>query len=226
MADGRSELPRHFGSGRGSVHARPWRLRIPSGAFGGCQAVLLLQAPELHYESCGYGKMAGACSVPTALAGCKVPALPGRNGRLNQTAVSLFLFIRDVADGDLLGWIDSELQAHSDRPASERARHLVDAMRSIFGVADKLLCMALSSLLLGVGRKNPLWFETGACLIVVDTLVHNFMHRTGIMRARGNEHAFGLRCYEPMAARQPSSLQQHILMHGYSMPIILASSPA
>jgi hypothetical protein len=150
-----------------------------------------------HYEDCGYRKAAGICSVPAALAGCKMPALPGRNGRLNQTAISLYLFIRDVADGDLLAWIESELQAHSDRPASERARHLVDAMRSIFGVADKLLCMALSSLLLGAGRKNPLWFETGACLIVVDTLVHNFMHRTGIMRACGNEHPFGLRCYEP-----------------------------
>jgi len=34
-----------------------------------------------------------------------------RNGRLNQTAYSLFLFIRDIADGDLVGWIDGQLQA-------------------------------------------------------------------------------------------------------------------
>jgi len=32
-----------------------------------------------------------------------------RNSRLNQTAYSLYLFVRDVADGDLVGWIDAPL---------------------------------------------------------------------------------------------------------------------
>ena len=40
-----------------------------------------------------------------------------RNGRLNQMAYSLFLFIRDIADGDLVGWIDQQFQ-DADDPAS------------------------------------------------------------------------------------------------------------
>jgi hypothetical protein len=38
-----------------------------------------------------------------------------RNGRLNQMAYSPYLFIRDVADGDLISWIDRRL-AQADEP--------------------------------------------------------------------------------------------------------------
>jgi hypothetical protein len=41
-----------------------------------------------------------------------------RNGRLNQLAYSLFLFVRDVADGDLVGWIDNQLAA-ADGPGPD-----------------------------------------------------------------------------------------------------------
>jgi hypothetical protein len=41
-----------------------------------------------------------------------------RNGRLNQTAYCLYLFIRDIADGDLIGWIDQRLQAANDPAGS------------------------------------------------------------------------------------------------------------
>jgi hypothetical protein len=49
-----------------------------------------------------------------------------RNGRLNQTAYSLFLFIRDIADGDLVGWIDRQLAEPNDR-----ARHYDNAGRRV-----------------------------------------------------------------------------------------------
>jgi hypothetical protein len=32
-------------------------------------------------------------------------------------------------------------------------------------------------------------------LVAVDTLVHNFLHRTGILRRVGAEHTYGERCY-------------------------------
>ena len=35
---------------------------------------------------------------------CPLPLHPLRNGRLNQTAYSLFLFCRDVAEGELTRW--------------------------------------------------------------------------------------------------------------------------
>ena len=32
-------------------------------------------------------------------------------------------------------------------------------------------------------------------MVAVDTLVHNWMHRTGILRRLGTDHAYGPRCY-------------------------------
>ena len=53
---------------------------------------------------------------PSTLARCPLPSHDLRNGHLNQTAYSLFLFIRDIADGDLIGWIDAQLQAANSPP--------------------------------------------------------------------------------------------------------------
>jgi len=39
--------------------------------------------------------------------------------------------------------------------------------------------MALSSLLIGARKHRPVWFETGSVMIAIDTLVYNFLHRTG-----------------------------------------------
>jgi hypothetical protein len=34
-------------------------------------------------------------------------------------------------------------------------------------------------------------------MIAIDTLVHNFLHRTGILKRFGAEHAYGAACYRP-----------------------------
>ena len=34
-------------------------------------------------------------------------------------------------------------------------------------------------------------------MIAVDTLVHNFLHRTGILHRFHADHAYGLACYRP-----------------------------
>ena len=60
-----------------------------------------------------------------------------------------------------------------------------------------MLSLALSNLLLGAAPKRERWLTTGASLIVVDTLVHNWLHRTGILRRLGAEHAYGPACYRP-----------------------------
>ena len=88
-----------------------------------------------------------------------LPRHPLRNGHLNQMAYSLFLFMRDVADDDFVGWLDRQLgavDAHSpDRlPALREA--IIGPLRNVYGVADKVLAMALSSLLLGAGKRRPL----------------------------------------------------------------------
>jgi hypothetical protein len=125
-----------------------------------------------------------------------------RNGHLNQTAYSLFLFIRDIADGDLIGWIDQQLQAAANSPLGPdrlvRMRDsLIEPMREIYGVSDKVLAMALSALLLGAPKKMVLWAEVGGSMIAIDTLVHNFLHRTGILVRFNAVHSYGVACYRP-----------------------------
>jgi hypothetical protein len=114
---------------------------------------------------------------------------------LNQTAYSFFLFVRDVAHEDLVGWIDRQLASGADPAASQEA--LVGPLRHVYGVSDKILTMTLSSLLMAAPVSKPRWFEVGKGMIAVDTLVHNFLHRTGVLADFGAQHSYGLGCYAP-----------------------------
>jgi hypothetical protein len=154
-----------------------------------------------QFYDCRYNKSRFTCAEPDHLADCPLPRSWLRNGRLNQTAYSLYLFVRDVASGDLVGWIDRRLGAADepsgpDRLARMRAA-LVDPLREVYGVSDKVLTMALSQLLLGAPRARRHWGEVGGSMIAVDTLVHNFLHRTGILHRFGAEHSYGPGCYRP-----------------------------
>ena len=57
--------------------------------------------------------------------------------------------------------------------------------------------MALSGLLLAGDPQRVPWFEAGTIMIAVDTLVHNFLHRTGILGRLGAGHPYGPACYAP-----------------------------
>jgi hypothetical protein len=157
-----------------------------------------------HFDGCRYEKGSFSCSEPDHIEACPVPKHRLRNGRLNQTAYSFFLFVRDVAEGDLIGWIDNRLtipapastSSHVDL-AGERQEQLIGPLRNVYGVSDKILTMTLSGLLLGVSDDRPNWFETGKGMIAIDTLVHNFLHRTGILDDCGAPHGFGVACYGP-----------------------------
>ena len=72
---------------------------------------------------------------------------------------------------------------------------LVGPLRQVYGVADKVVMMTLSSLLLA--SNKTIWSEVGASMIAVDTLVHNFLHRTGILHRLGANHPYGAACYRP-----------------------------
>jgi hypothetical protein len=152
-----------------------------------------------HFHGCGYQKLGRTCAEPDHIARCPLPTHDLRNGHLNQTAYSLYLFIRDIAEGDLVGWIDQRLQAANTPAGPDRLARMRDALieplREIYGVSDKVLTMALSSILLGAPNKLRLWPEVGASMIAVDTLVHNFLHRTGILHRFGADHAYGSTCY-------------------------------
>ena len=138
-----------------------------------------------HFHGCRYEKTSRTCAEPDHIVTCPLPTHRLRNGHLNQIAYSLYLFIRDVADGDLVGWIDDRLDQANGQAAPDplvQARNvLIEPLRNVYGVSDKVLAMALSGILIGAADARPRWLEVGVQLIAVDTLVHNFLHRTGIL---------------------------------------------
>lgn len=157
-------------------------------AFGSCEKL----ADFTAFVDCGYEKTKRSCTNKHALPCCPVPLFPLRNGRLNQTAVSLFLFIRDVAQSDLVRWIDTNACIGRARLAAAR---LSAGLGAVFGISYKVAALALSGLLLACSASRPRWGAVGAQMVVVDTLVHNFLHRTGILRHLSAEHPYGPSCY-------------------------------
>jgi hypothetical protein len=132
-----------------------------------------------HFHGCRYDKISGTCSEPDHIDGCPLPSHQLRNGRLNQMAYSLFLFIRDIADGDLVGWIDWQLQGADDPASPNRLARLREALigplRKVYGVSDKVLTMTLSCILIAVPKRLHFWHEVGGSMIAIDTLVHNLL---------------------------------------------------
>jgi hypothetical protein len=154
-----------------------------------------------HFHACRYEKTSGTCAEPAHIAGCPLPTHSLRNGHLNQIAYSLYLFIRDVADGNLVGWIDDRLgqanESGASDPLGQVRMALIEPLRNVYGVSDKVLAMALSGILIGAADIRPIWLEAGVHLIAVDTLVHNFLHRTGILARFKAAHPYGPGCYRP-----------------------------
>ena len=119
------------------------------------------------------------------------------------------MFIRDIADGDLVGWIDSQLKDADDPTVPDRLGRmreaLIEPLRQVYGVADKVLTMALSCILLAAPKDRPRWIEVGGSMIAIDTLVHNFLHRTGILQRFDADHSYGARPATSLAAAPTSS---------------------
>jgi hypothetical protein len=175
-----------------------WR-QIKQGLDRGASCPKLKSYWQFH--DCRYDKISRTCAEPDHIRACPLPNHDLRNGRLNQTAYSLFLFIRDIANGDLVGWIDRQLHEANDPGGPDRLARmrasLIEPLREVYGVSDKVLTMALSCVLLGApGNKGP-WIEVGGSMIAIDTLVHNFLHRSGILQRFNANHLYGLACYRP-----------------------------
>lgn len=151
------------------------------------------------FEGCRFEKWSGGCGSPAHLHACPLPRLGLRNGRLNQTAYSLFLFIRDVAGGNLVAWFDARLSSLDGSPLVRRdvEEAVVAPLGYVYGVSNKVVSMTLATLFLAAGGGKPRWRDAGAELIAIDTLVHNLLHRSGILRALDADHAYGLACYRP-----------------------------
>src|ERR1019366_7560119 len=57
--------------------------------------------------------------------------------------------------------------------------------------------ISLANLLLGGDPSRTLWLEAGAGMIAVDSLVHNWLHRSGILTRLHAQHAYGVACCRP-----------------------------
>ena len=151
------------------------------------------------FERCGYQKGAWYCGEPNHRADCPLPLHDLRNGRLNQGAYSLRLFLRDLCDDDLVGWIDRRLEEEDCLTTDDRVLRLgqavIEPMKGVFGVSDKVLNMVLADLLIGGDPNRSTWVAAGGGMIAIDTLVHNWLHRTGILGWFGGSHAYGDLCY-------------------------------
>src|SRR6185437_11666301 len=124
-----------------------------------------------QFYACRYDKISRTCSEPDHIDACPLPTHQLRNGRLNQMAYSLFLFIQDIADADLVGWIDRRFQAADDPANPNRLARLREAvvgpLREVYGVSDKVLTMTLSCILLAAPKRLHLWHEVGASMIAI-----------------------------------------------------------
>jgi hypothetical protein len=147
-----------------------------------------------HFHRCGYSKAKRSCNCPNLFESCPLPKHDLRSGRLNQMAYSLFLFLRDVAGNDLVAWVDHRLASSTVRQNTPTAA-LIAPLRHVYGVADKVLGMALATLLLAAGPERNTWIAAGARLIAIDSLVHKFLHRTGLLKRFHMEHRYGPACY-------------------------------
>jgi hypothetical protein len=153
-----------------------------------------------QFHGCRYQKTSQTCADPDHLPQCPLPNRNLRNGRLNQTAYALYLFIRDIADSDLVGWIEGQLGsvAADDPGRVGQMRHaLLEPLRHVYGVSDKVLSMALSDLLFAAPKTLRHWAEVAAGMVAIDTLVHNFLVRTGVLHRFNAHHPYGPACYQP-----------------------------
>jgi hypothetical protein len=71
----------------------------------------------------------------------------------------------------------------------------LEPFTDVYGISSKIVSMNLASLLLAGDIDRPSWIRAGAGMIAVDTLVHNWLHRTGVLKQFGFEHSYGARCY-------------------------------
>ena len=151
------------------------------------------------YRGCGYRKSAATCSNLADRPTCPVPSLPLRKGDLNQLAFSLFFFLRDHCEGDLVGFIDRLFadvdQSQPADPVAAKAEALIAAFSKVHAVSTKLIAMTFAVLLMTGDPRRPDWGKVGRSLVAIDSLVHNFLHRTGILAAYDRQHPYGNRCH-------------------------------
>ena len=148
-------------------------------------------------KNCGYQKGKLTCNNRPMLMACPVRRHDLRMGSLHIKAYSFFFYMRDVCQGDLIRHFDRIIGRHysSEEPSwvFKAKDALVEDFTRIYGVGDKLSNMTLSYLL-SADPERTSWVMIGQAMVAIDSLVHKFFHRTGILKFYGVEHNYGPGC--------------------------------
>jgi hypothetical protein len=111
---------------------------------------------------------------------CPVPHLDMKKGVLNQMAFSLFFFLRDVCRGDFYRFVQNQFgdRPLPERELGERIQGFIDQVSRIKNVGPKLVDMVFSHIFF---TQAPGWDyrAIGVRMVAIDTLVHNFLAKTG-----------------------------------------------
>ena len=149
------------------------------------------------YWDCGYRKGRFTCKNPMMLSICPVRTHDLLKGVLNIKAYSFFFYLRDICNGDFVGHIDRIISRHQEDLNQQKVisikNDLIADFTRVFGVGDKLANMTLSFLLCSDPERKS-WVKVGQAMVAVDSLVHNFLHRTGILRFYRADHIYGPLC--------------------------------
>lgn len=149
------------------------------------------------FGDCRFAKTGPTCSNQSLLHASPVSRLPLRRGLLNEQAVSLYLLIVDRCDGDLVGHIDVtvDIAWEEGDPTTIGREALIALLASVRGVSRKVASMMLATLLASADASRPRWHAIGRTMVAIDSLVHNFLHRTGILKVYQAEHRYSALCY-------------------------------
>jgi hypothetical protein len=157
-----------------------------------CEKLEIFQS----FKSCGYQKTKPSCNNQDFLIRCPLPRQDMLKGVLNIKSFSLYFFVRDQCQGDLISHFDGIIQRHLKFDGSgvtEAREALIEDFTQVFGIGDKLANMTLSYLLCADPENQP-WVRVGQAMVAVDSLVHNFLHRTGILKYYQADHRYGPLC--------------------------------
>lgn len=105
---------------------------------------------------------------------------------------SLYFFLRDVCQNDFYRFI----QTHFDKgkQAKSQVQDFIQTFSQVYNVGPKLIDMAFSHIYF---TQYPGWDyrRVGAEMVAIDTLVHNFLSRTGTLDEYKKPHKYGPACH-------------------------------
>jgi hypothetical protein len=164
------------------------------------KALVSAECPKLvsfdSFIDCGYRKTARTCNQPDLLESCPLPKFDMKRGGLNQMVFSLYFFLRDVCRNDFYHFVTAHFDPGELRAgqAKGQVQGFTETFSQVYNVGPKLVDMAFSHLFF---TQYPGWDyrKVGAEMVAIDTLVHNFLQRTGTLEEYKKPHKYGPACH-------------------------------